>query len=138
MSTAKSPKPSGWYASSKLDDEDVKVAWQYVVLTEFPREAEHLLPALRRFSPDAIIWVCGHPAVRRRKGLQAVEALHKELIRQAGTAQAAVDKEKTLSARRAQGLDEDPDEQAGVKGSAKPSTWRLGRSPGSYGGGRLS
>ena len=133
------PRPRGWRREAPPDaHEDVRVAWQYVTGTGWPESADNFLDLLGTFTPDAVLWVAGHPKVRRRSGRAAVEVLVQELMHQSTNALAEEQKREQARVQAAEAqLDADFHFRACTR-SQKTPDWRLGRSPGSFGGTRRS
>lgn len=137
------PRRPGWneWLSKEPgpDLEDVRVAWEYATGSALPSIDQGLVASLRGFTVDALMWVAGNPAVRSKEGtLAAVHEAHRQLIKQSAAALAAKREQDRAEARRKAAAQdaEDADRRRGR--SHKESGWRMGRSPGSYGGGRMS
>ena len=114
------------------------MAWTYATGRAFPGPLWAVPGALLVFTPEAIMWCAGHPRVQRRFGEAAVDEMFQHLISQ--SAAAAHDEERRkASQRRAKEEARDADDAARARGrSQKATTWRVGRSTGSFGGTSMS
>jgi hypothetical protein len=133
------PTVTKWRVESgRLEPEEVRLAWQYAIGDAFPWPVEAVPGALLAFTPEAIVWCAGHPRVRHRSGTAAVDEVLRQLVTQ--SAAAAQHEERRLrSQRRDAEAARDADDALRARARSQKATgWRLGRSPGSFGGTRMS
>lgn len=124
--------------SDRLEPEDVRVAWHYATGEAFPWPVEAVPGALLDFTPETIMWCAGHPRVRHRSGTAAVDEVLRQLVTQSAAA-AQCEERRLRTQRRITEAARDADGAARARGrSQKATAWRLGRSPGSFGGTRMS